>query len=271
MQRQDASGNWFTEIRSAPDLSSTWTVTDVTNSFSETPNDSNRRLVTWTRPNFLRTSQSKQINIGLTFGTGIGTGPTITSPSTTSFSLYQYVPVSLVFSATGSGSVYFFIDADELPPGLRFNPLTNTLSGKPAAQGYYVTRVFAKDSNGVTLLTLNFTVNIPRIIRKQDGAGAYTSLLRQYTEVLSAQNARDNRALPTQERRLGEFMAPPAPDVVTQPFSTLKCGTCGRQECPTILETVDPGDAQLAVCDFIDGNGGDLGIDLGDAQPDECD
>jgi hypothetical protein len=192
VQRQDAGLNWLTEVYSAPTPTSTWTATDVTSSFPEIANDSNRRFVGWTRSVFLRTSQSKQIGIDMTFSTGIGNGPTITSPSTSSFLLYQYVPMSLVLSATGVGAnIYFFISADELPPGLRFNPLTKTISGKPASQGFYSTRVFAKDDNGVTLLTLSFTVNVPRVIRKQDGAGAYTSLLRQYTEVLAAQNARD--------------------------------------------------------------------------------
>jgi hypothetical protein len=273
VQREDAStNNWFTEVYSAETPTSTWTMTsDVTNSFPEIANDSNRRFVGWTRSVFLRTSQSKQIGIDMAFSTGIGNGPTITSPITSSFLLYQYVPMSLVLSATGVGAnIYFFISADELPPGLRFNPLTKTISGKPASQGFYSTRVFAKDDNGVTLLTLSFTVNVPRVIRKQDGAGAYTSLLRQYTEVLAAQNARDNRVLPNQERRLGEFMSPEAPNVVTQPFSTLKCGLCGRVECPSVNEVVETGDATVAVCDFIDANGGDV-IDLGAAEPDVCD
>ena len=78
------------------------------------------------------------------------------------------------------------------------------------------------------MYTLSFTTVIARIIRKQDGAGAYTSLLRQYTEVLGAQGARDNRALPNQETRLGEFMSPEAPDVITQTvdpkcYSTSNC------------------------------------------------
>ena len=271
VQRKDASDIWFTEVYSTPDPASSWTVSNVTDSFPEISNDNTRRFVGWTRPNFLRTSQSKQIGIDVTFSIDTGTGPTITSPSTSSFLLYQYVPTTIPLSATGVNPIYFFIGADELPPGLRFNPLTNTITGKPASQGMYTTRVFAKDGNGgVTELILNFTVIIPRIIRKQDGAGAYTSLLRQYTEVLGAQNARDNRVLPNQERRLGEFMSPEAPDVITQQFSTLKCGLCGRQECPTVNQVVETGDATLVVCDFIDANAGDV-IDLGESAPDVCD
>ncbi len=270
VHRQDASLNWITEIRSAPTPTSTWTVTDVTNAFPDISNDSDRRFVTWTRPNFLRTSQSKIIDIGLTFSTNIGNGPTITSPTTSSFLLYQYIPMTLTFSATGTGDIYFFISASELPPGLTFNPITNTISGKPASPGNYTTRVFAKDDNGVTELVVGFTVNVPRIVRKQDGAGAYTSLLRQYTEVLGAQNARDSRVLPNQENRLGEFMSPEAPDVVTQPFTTTKCAVCRRPDCPTVNEKVDNGDATTNVCDFIDANAGDV-IDAGNAEANVCD
>lgn len=264
VQRPDGS----TEIRSAPTPTSTWSVTDVSDSFLDISSSS--RFVTWTRPNFLRTSQSKQINIGLAFSTNIGNGPTITSPTTSSFLLYQYVPMSLTFSATGTGTIYFFVSASELPPGLTFNPSTNTISGKPASQGTFVTRVFAKDDNGITQLNIGFTVNVPRVIRKQDGAGAYTSLLRQYTEVLGAQNARDSRVLPNQERRLGEFMSPEAPDVITQPFTTTKCAVCRRPDCPTINEQVDNGDATTNVCDFIDANAGDV-IDAGNAEANVCD
>jgi hypothetical protein len=74
---------------------------------------------------------------------------------------------------------------------------------------------YAKDSVGASTFSFTFTFLIPRVIRTQDGAGAYTSLLRQYTTVLGAQNARDQVVFPTQERALGEFMSPEAPDVVT--------------------------------------------------------
>jgi hypothetical protein len=130
--------------------------------------------------------------------------------------------------------------------------------------------MYAKDDNGITAFTLTFTVNVPRIIRKQDGAGAYTSLLRQYTEVLGAQNARDNRALPAQETKLGEFMSPYAPDVVTQPFTTTKCARCGKFECPTVIERVDGGTSGTAVCNVLDANTGDT-FDAGNAQNDVCD
>jgi hypothetical protein len=183
--------------------------------------------------------------------------------------LYQYVFTSIKVESDDP-TAYFFVSDDELPPGLEFNPLTRTISGKPAQQGFFSTRVYARNSSGVTLKTLTFTINVPRIIRKQDGAGAYTSLLKQYTEVLAAQGGRDNRALPNQERRLGEFMSPTPGVVVTAQFSTTKCGVCGSRECPTVNERVDSGRAVSTVCNFIDANSGTI-IDAGNAEANVCD
>lgn len=269
-QRQDGS-TWVTELYSSPTPTGTWTKTDLTSVFA---GGSTSRFVTYTRPNYLRTSQSKTIYIDLAFGSGIGNGPTITSPISTSFLGFQYVPVSIPLTATGvDDKIYFFIAANELPPGLTFNPTTNTITGKPSQIGNFMTRIYAKDTNGVTQLNLSFTIVVPRIVRQQDGAGAYTSLLRQYTDVLGAQNARDNRVLPSQERKLGEFMSPEAPDVITQQFTTTKCKVCKRPDCPSVNERVDAGDVDTKVCDFIDGNTLDAtdGIDAGNAEANVCD
>lgn len=152
----------------------------------------------------------------LTFTASTVGGPTVTSPSETTFLFYQYMQITpIVFSATGTGTIYFFVDTTTLPVGLSWNPITQTISGAPMRTGAASFTVYAKDSLGITTIAIRTNTIIPRIIRKQDGAGAYTSLLRQYTVVNAAQNARDNRVFPTQERTLGEFMAPQAPDVVT--------------------------------------------------------
>lgn len=143
-------------------------------------------------------------------------GPTVTSPATRSYLFYQYMPITpITFSATGTGTVYFFLDSNTLPQGLSWNPITRTISGHSSRIGDVAFNVYAKDDIAVTPITIQTTTVIPRIIRQQDGAGAYTSLVRQYTIVNAAQNARDNRVFPTQERMLGEFAAPPAPDSVT--------------------------------------------------------
>lgn len=143
-------------------------------------------------------------------------GPVVTAPTARSFLFYQYMPITpIVFSATGTGQVYFFLDSNTLPQGLTWNPLTQTISGQSARLGDVAFTVYARDDIAITPITIQTTTIIPRIIRQQDGAGAYTSLVRQYTVVAAAQNARDNRVFPTQERMLGEFAAPPAPDSVT--------------------------------------------------------
>lgn len=273
VQRQDASTNWVSEIYSSPDITASsggWTITDVTSQFL-TPADANRRFVSYTRPQWLRISRNRNIDILLSFNTGIGSGPTITSPSD-SILLYQYVQTSIEV-ASSNPDVLFFISDEALPPGLDFNPLTGIISGKPAQQGTFQTEIYAKFRNttGVTKKVINFTVNVPRVIRKQDGAGAYTSLLKQYTEVLAAQSARDNHVLPTQDRRLGEFMSP-VPAAVTTAVLPKACLVCRRVECPAVAasQAVDAGEVITTVCDFIDANSGDV-FDAGSAEANVCD
>lgn len=152
-----------------------------------------------------------------TFTTLPSGGPTFTSPSQTSLILYQYMPITpIVFSATGTGTVYYYIQSADLPIGLTFDPTTQTISGSSMRLGQDTITVYAQDDNGVTPLTLAITTLIPRIVKHQSGAGAYTSLIRQYTQVNAAQNARDNKVYPAQDRAAGEFQAPTAPDVITQ-------------------------------------------------------
>jgi hypothetical protein len=74
--------------------------------------------------------------------------------------------------------------------------------------------VYAVDgANNVTTFTLTLICDIPRIVRQQTGAGAYTALVRDYTEVAAAINARDTRV--NAPEPLGSFAAPYPPDVVT--------------------------------------------------------
>lgn len=151
----------------------------------------------------------------VTFGRSAG-GPIITSPGVRSVLAYQYAPITTVtFAGSGTGRVYFFMDTTQLPRGLGWNPISQTISGTPVEVGVFDIAVYARDSIGTTVFAVTFDVQIPRLIRTQIGAGAYTSLVRQYTEVNAAQNSRDSRVFPSQERALGEFMAPDAPSVIT--------------------------------------------------------
>ena len=186
----------------------------------------NPRYTKVVRPLYARSGIPTKANFF--FNSSPSGGPTITSPTQRSYILYQYISITPIqLTATGSGIVYFFISAEELPVGLTFDPLTNKITGTPVQLGNVSTLVYVKDNNGTTIFTIGFTILVPRIIRKQDGAGAYTSLLRQYTEVLGAQNARDNVVLPSQDRGIGEFMSPAAPDVITQYIDP----RCKNPEC----------------------------------------
>lgn len=258
-----------TKVYSSPSISNGYTAwTSNTSTLDACGNP----IISYTRPQYLRTTTlngSPDIQITLSFNLGVGAGPLISSPSIRSFLLYQYIPVSIQLAAAHvSGNVYFFITNSELPPGLTFNPLTNLITGKPADTGQYSTRVFAQDASGITVDAFDFTIQVPRVLRKQDGAGAYTSLLKQYTEVLAAQSARDQRVLPNQETRLGEFMSPIPPAVITQTFST-DCAAC-----PVVgIEVIDvSGDvvvessigAFTTITTFIDASAGEV-FDAGSA------
>ncbi len=210
-------------------LASGWFAVDVSSSLPSNIVNPTLRFTAVTPPKYLYTG-TPPTKISLTSTLFSGTGPTITSPLSTSYLQYQYVPIAPIqLSATGTGTVYFFASAAALPPGLTFNQFTNQITGTCVEPGTVSFIVYAKDDLGVSSISLTFTTIIPRIIRKQDGAGAYTSLLRQYTEVLGAQNARDSRVYPTQESKLGEFMSPEAPDVITQ---TVDPSCFGPSNCP---------------------------------------
>jgi hypothetical protein len=141
----------------------------------------------------------------------VGTGPAITYPASF-YTMYQYVTIEpIVFSASDPTTTFFVYN---LPVGFAFDPVTNTLTGTPSQLGSASFQVTALDSSrGITTLTVTINVVIPRVIRVQSGAGGFTSLLRQYVEVNSAQNSRDRKVLPGEP--LGEFMAPPAPDNIS--------------------------------------------------------
>ena len=173
------------------------------------------RLTAVTSPGYLYAA-APPINLNLTLTTVSGTGPTITM-SPVDFRLNQYIAISPIeLVASGTGTVFFFILNSELPQGLTYNPATNRITGTPSKLGRIVTPVFAKDDNGITRFTLTFETLLPTVQKVQTSASAFTSLLRQYTIVNAAQNARDNRVFPQVDRLLGEFTSPYPPDVTTQ-------------------------------------------------------
>ena len=140
------------------------------------------------------------------------TGPTFISPAQSTYVVWQYMPLPpIVFSAPGADG-YF---VSPLPAGLTWNSVTHTVTGSCVQLGTQSFIVYAKSSVGITAVSVTLIVNVPRIIKRQSGAGAYTALVRDYTEVAAAINARDTRVNPTEEVALGSFASPYAPDVVS--------------------------------------------------------
>jgi hypothetical protein len=148
------------------------------------------------------------------------TGGPVFHQSESSYTFYEYVPIAPIhFQVTSTdGYVYFFSSA--LPIGLTFNsssaPNRATLSGTPCRLGNnQAVTVYATDSTGTSSFTLRLSVVLPRVVKVQDGAGSYTALVRQYTNVNADQNARDNVVFPGGLATPGTFQASYPPDTVT--------------------------------------------------------
>ena len=192
-------------------LTNNWSVLDISDSFP----DQNSALYGMTRRQYVRTGTPILANF--TFESPPPNAVTFVSPTQTSYIFYQYMKIQPIsFDAVGVGRVYYLMNTDDLPLGLTFDPLEQTITGTPMRTGENIITIYAKDDLGVTKLILYTNTIIPRIVKNQTSAGAYTSLIRQYTEVNGAQNARDRRALPTQNKNLGEFQSPYKSDAITQ-------------------------------------------------------
>jgi hypothetical protein len=188
-----------------------WTTTNLAASFSSNPPTSTTRFSSYVAQTIDPGPDVTTISFPFP-----NTGPTFVSPAQSTFILWQYMPVpTITFRATdGAGTINYFVSP--LPPGLVWDPIDRTVEGRCVELGTQTFTVYAKSDTGITAFVVTVIVEVPRIIRQQSGAGAYTSLVRQYTTVNAAQNARDTRAFPTQVRGIGEFASPYPPDVITQ-------------------------------------------------------
>lgn len=173
--------------------------------------------------------QMSLLDATIGFSINLSGGPTVTSPTQRSFTLYQYVPITPIqFSATGTGTVRYYLRTADLPPGLFFDALTGRLMGKSVERGTVSLTVYARDDVGVTAIPITLTTIFPLIVR--DGvtaASAYTSLLRQYTAVNAARNAENNEVYPTESRPIGAFARPYPPDETTATIDP----KCRNPEC----------------------------------------
>jgi hypothetical protein len=149
------------------------------------------------------------------------------SPTQSNYTFYQFCsiqPIPVEVQPSTSNFIYYY--ASGLPQGLK---LIRDTSGIRADISGISTKYSDPYSNVVLFGTIpaeglegyivaksvGMETVVPRIIRQQDGASSYTSLVRQYVQVNAAQNARDNKVYPAAEKGLGEFASPEAPDVVS--------------------------------------------------------
>lgn len=152
------------------------------------------------------------------------------SPTSTNYLFWQYIPIPTIRLEANSSrlvpdppeEVYYVTTG--LPDGLTLTPdvagsFSATITGTSVtySDAPYVVRVYAISANQflVTELVLTMRTVLPTVYKQQTSAGAWTSLVRQYTEVNAATTARDSRATPAIEYRLGEFTSPEPPSVIT--------------------------------------------------------
>lgn len=163
------------------------------------------------------------------------TGYTFSSPSQSTFILYQYVPYSFDFTVLPFNSFIYYYTTD-IPIGFQFvldpSGSKSTLTGiSPSNNTRRSITVYAKTATSTaTSFTFSLTTVSPFFINPQLGAGAYTAILRNEVETNAAQNARDNRTFPQVDALAGPLMAPRAPDVTTALNCFLKL--C-KKPCPT--------------------------------------
>lgn len=144
---------------------------------------------------------------------------------------WQYVPIpTITLEANGPGIGFLGGEGvvyitTQLPDGLTLTLIpfpTNqatitgtsvTYSDAPQRIQVYAVGV---DSFRVLTKTLSMRTILPTVYKQQTSAGSWTSYIRQYTEVNAATTARDNKATPAIEYRLGEFISPDPPSVTTE-------------------------------------------------------
>lgn len=143
-------------------------------------------------------------------------GPTFTSPTGSTYELYQYVVIpSLVFAATSSGGdipVYFL--ASTPPPGMLWNSSTATLSGRIVRLGTFSVDVYAQSKDGVSKKSITFIVSQVLISHKTPTAAAYTAYQRNKVIADAATATVDDHAVPFE---VGPFLLARPPNKTTAP------------------------------------------------------
>jgi hypothetical protein len=164
------------------------------------------------------------------------TGPTFTLPSSTTYLVLQYVPITpVLFDAyTSDPTSIYYLGTSNLPPGMVWSPRTlssngqyyvGSISGLSVAIGTYPIDVYAKNSLGSTKITVTFVVSRPFPTLTHGTGSAYTAFVRSKVETDAATNAINNRVHPWM---VGQFLLDRPPDEViadpicSQPDITLQ-------------------------------------------------
>jgi hypothetical protein len=192
------------------------TMTDLTTWTSESISIPNTTaIISMPTPIFTSTgSPNLTVYIGVT-----PNGPIFTSPTITSMLLYQYVVMTpIVVTATSvvdsqSLPVTYFLDSS-LPPGMFWNSLTATLSGRSVELGTYTVVVYAQSTAGVSKLTLTFIVARVPIFPTLPTAASHTSYIREKVIADAATSSVNNRITPSE---VGPFLLERPPAVTTAP------------------------------------------------------
>ena len=157
------------------------------------------------------------------------------TPTPAQYTNWQFVPISdipvTVSNYWSNNFVYFYQTG--LPRGLSLDldicGTEATITGTSSQYSDAFQRVVLFASVPRSLLERYLAVQqismrtiLPTVQRQQTSAGAWTSLVRQYTVVNAAQNSLNGRALPSTEPPLGEFTRPEPPDV-SNASNCVKC------------------------------------------------
>ena len=146
--------------------------------------------------------------------------PTIqlTSPLSLNYSFMQYRYITSIALVLNQSPAYFFVDANVVPRGLKFDTATATFSGMPVLTGTSVVRVYATaGGTNYNYFDFSFEVYHPYPQKRQDIASAYTAYVRQEAVIAGAQFSRNSNALPSENTTVGAAMGPAPPEITTAP------------------------------------------------------
>lgn len=149
-------------------------------------------------------------------------GIAFVSPTQTSYVNWQFVPIApITVQATPSQFLYYY--ASDLPDGLTLvtdpSGLSAQITGTAVrfSDARQTVLLYVALGSNVAAKILDMRTILPTVTSRQSSAGAWTSLLKQYTEVNGATTSRDSKVTPAIDYRLGEFTSPEPPNVITAP------------------------------------------------------